>query len=126
MDEPMAAELLQRGGDPTGFVSSAVTAAAVQRADLVLTAEAAHRTRLLEDHPDAFRRIFTLGQFVEASSRAPADLRAHELIETVGQRRGNADPALDVQDPYQQGPEASARAAREIDDLVRAVVARLT
>ena len=125
MDPAMAAELAARGVPTDGFASSPVTAENIASADLVLTAESSHRTQLLETHPGAFRKIFTLGQFVQSSRKLPADIRGRELVESLGTRRGNADPALDVHDPYRRGPEAIRAAATQLDELLRAAVARL-
>ncbi|WP_236553872.1 adenylyl-sulfate kinase, partial [Nocardioides sp. AX2bis] len=125
MDPEMAAELTAHAADPAGFTSRPVSRDLVASADLVLTAEADHRTMLLEDNPAAFRKIYTLGQFVEAARRLPEDVRGRDLLEQVGRHRGNADPALDVQDPYRRGPEAIAAASAHLDELLTAAVERL-
>ncbi len=80
---------------------------------------------MLESNPAAFRRIFTLGQFVAAARRMPPEVRGHDLLERVGDSRGHADPALDVKDPYRRGPEAVAAAAAHLDELLAAAVDRL-
>ena len=80
---------------------------------------------LLEDDPGAFRKVYTLGQFVESVRRLPEDVRGRDLIEHVGRHRGNADPSLDVADPYRRGPEAVAAASAHLDELLAAAVARL-
>ncbi|GAA0967939.1 putative bifunctional SAT/APS kinase [Nocardioides aquaticus] len=125
MDPEMATGLIAHGVDPAGFTSRPVSRQLVAAADLVLTAEAAHRTILLEDDPGGFRKIYTLGQFVEGVRRLPEDVRGRDLIEQVGRHRGNADPALDVQDPYRRGPEAAAAASAHLDELLAAAVDRL-
>ena len=76
----------------------------VDEADLVLTAEAAHRTFILDDHPGSFRKVFTLGQFAEAVRVADPSLTGRDLLEVVGERRGAADASLDVDDPYSPRP----------------------
>jgi sulfate adenylyltransferase len=126
MDEVMAGTLAPRGVDGSGgFRSRALTAEMVERADLVLTAEAAHRTFILDDHPGSFRKVFTLGQFAEAVRVADPALTGRALLEVVGERRGAADASLDVDDPYSRGPEAAATSARLIEDRVRAVLSAL-
>ncbi len=125
MDPEMAAELVARDVQAADFASRPVTAEIIASADLVLTAESTHRTQLLEAHPGAFRKIFTLGQFVQSSRKVPADLRGRQLVEALGTRRGHADPDLDVHDPYRRGPEAVRAAAHQLDELLRAAVARL-
>lgn len=126
MDEVMSGTLATRGAEVGDFASRAVTRQLVDEADLVLTAEAAHRTFILDEQPAAFRKVFTLGQFAEAVRAAGGGLQGRELVQAVGQRRGTADPALDVADPYRRGPEAAETAAAGIEELLRVVVPRLT
>jgi sulfate adenylyltransferase len=126
MDEVMAGTLAPRGIDGSGgFRSRALTAEMVDEADLVLTAEAAHRTFILDDHPGSFRKVFTLGQFAEAVRVADPSLTGRDLLEVVGERRGAADASLDVDDPYSRGPEAAATSAGLIEGRVRAVLSAL-
>ncbi|GAB2644167.1 hypothetical protein GCM10027270_35130 [Nocardioides ginkgobilobae] len=94
-------------------------------ADVVLTAEADHRQFILDDHPALFRKVFTLGQFVESVS-GHDDLHGRELLEAVGAQRSAASPDLDVADPYRRGAEASEAAAAHIEQLLRAALAALT
>ncbi|WP_435745277.1 adenylyl-sulfate kinase [Nocardioides sp. SYSU DS0663] len=126
MDEVMSGTLASRGAEAGGFTSRPVTPRLVDQADLVLTAEAAHRTYLLDDQPSAFKKVFTLGQFAEAVRAADPSLTGRALVEAVGERRGPADVALDVADPYRRGPEAAEQAAAGIEGLLRLVVPRLT
>ena len=129
MDEAMAGTLAPRGIDgPGDFRSRPLTGELVDEADLVLTAEATHRSFILDDRPGSFRKVFTLGQFAEAARAAQSgapDLTGRALLDVVGERRGAADPALDVADPYGKGPEAAETGARLIEDRVRAVVTAL-
>ena len=54
-----------------GFRSRPLTRQILEEADLVLTTEAAHRSFILDDHPQLFRKVYTLGQFAEAVAKAP-------------------------------------------------------
>jgi len=126
VNDPMAEILHARDIDTTAFRSRPVTRQLIEEADLVLTAEAAHRSFILDETPGAFRKVFTIGQCVEALGHLEPQLRGHEVIEALGSRRGTADPALDVADPYGRGREAAATAAKKIDDLVGVVVDSLT
>ena len=67
----MEAEFARWGTETDGFRSRPATGELLDEADLVLTAEAAHRTQLLELRPAAFRKIFTVGQFVETAQARP-------------------------------------------------------
>ncbi|MCR6032188.1 adenylyl-sulfate kinase [Nocardioides sp. zg-579] len=125
MDEVMSATLAARGAEAAGFRSRAITRQMVDEADLVLTAEAAHRSFILDEQPAAFRKVFTLGQFAEAARAADPTLTGRALITTISGRRGAASPELDVADPYRLGPEAAERAAAGIEELLEVVVPRL-
>jgi sulfate adenylyltransferase len=127
MSPDMAATLTSRG--VTGghsFRSRPFRTEQLLHADLVLTAENTHRTFILDDHPGAFRKVFTLGQFAEAVRNSGNDVTGRDLLAAVGTRRGTADPNLDIPDPYGQGPEAAEAAARAIEDLLRVVLPALT
>ena len=108
-----------------GFRSRPLTKAELDWADVVLTAEADHRQFILDDHPALFRKVFTLGQFVE-SLGGHDDLHGRALLEAVGAQRSAASPDLDVADPYRRGAEASEAAAAHIEQLLRAALAALT
>jgi sulfate adenylyltransferase len=129
MNPPMAEALLRHhpGSEAAvaGFRSRPLTRAMIDDADLVVTAEAAHRAFVLDDLPGAFRKIFTLGQLAEALERLPEDLDRDQLLTTLGERRGTAAHALDVIDPYGRGPEAAEACAEHVDTLLRVVVPRL-
>ncbi len=129
MNPPMAAALLRHhpdlATDLDGFRSRLLTRQLVEDADLVVTAEASHRTFVLEEVPGAFRKTFTLGQLAEALGRQPAGLDRAALLTALGERRGTATPALDVSDPYGRGDEACEACATRVDALLDVVVPRL-
>ena len=125
MNPEMVATLQPRG--ITGheeFRSRPLTKAELDWADVVLTAEADHRQFILDDHPALFRKVFTLGQFVESLS-GQEQLHGRELLTAVGAHRTTASADLDVTDPYRRGPEAGERAAAHIESLLRAALAAL-
>jgi sulfate adenylyltransferase len=124
VSDTMEAEFARWKTDTDAFRSRPVTAELLNRADLVLTAEASHRTQLLELQPTAFRKILTVGQFVE-TARADPSLRGRDLIEAVERRRAPATPAHDIADPYRRGPEAARTAAVTMDEMLEVVVDRL-
>ncbi len=127
MDEVMAGTAGSRGVvDHADFRSRPLTRDLLDDADLVLTAEAAHRAFILDDDPAAFRKVFTLGQFAQALDAVDADLTGRDLVTAVAERRGAADVALDVRDPYRLGPDAAEEAASGIEALLRRIVPALT
>ena len=125
MDDEMTRLLDGHETELGAFRSRPLTAELIDAADLVLTAEHVHRQFILDDHPVAFRKVFTLGQFAEVVRTADAALGGHELIAYAGEHRGPADPALDVTDPYQRGPEAARACAARLDDLLATIVPAL-
>ena len=98
------------GHRPAAFRSRPVTGDLLDDADLVLTAEAAHRTGFLDDRPAAFRKVFTLGQFAGESPGRGPHLHGLALLRSA---RTAGCPRLarpHVADPYRRGPEAARRA----------------
>ena len=81
-------------------------------ADLVLTAEAAHRQHILDDFPQLHRQVFTLGQFAATDRRAPRPerARARRGRRTACVRRST--PEHDVADPYRRGKAAAGAGDR--------------
>ncbi|WP_309136259.1 adenylyl-sulfate kinase [Nocardioides campestrisoli] len=125
--EPLDVEMtavLSPGVEPGEFASRPLTAELVEQADVVLTAETRHRTFVLEEHPQAFRKVFTLGQFAAAAGESALTGRA--LLDELGRRRSAPDPALDVADPYRRGREAARAAADQITGHLEVVIPALT
>ena len=128
-DQPVTDEMraaLPSGVDTAGFRSRPLTRQILEDADLVLTAEAAHRSLILEDQPQLFRKVYTLGQFAQAVQNAPEGLSRDELLAHVAAARGPADPALDVADPYRRGPEAAAGCVARLEELLHVVLPALS
>jgi sulfate adenylyltransferase len=126
MDGDMAAAL---AGAASGFASTFrsrhLSRDLVDEADLVLTAEAAHRSELLAERPVLFRKTLTLGQAAAAVRRMPAPQTPGELLSLLPGIRGHADPALDVPDPVGAGPHAALAVGSTIDRLLAVVVPAL-
>ena len=62
--EPSMARLLQGDGvDVSGFAARRLTEGMIAAADLVLTMETGHRTAVVQAHPQALTRTFTLREF---------------------------------------------------------------
>jgi protein-tyrosine-phosphatase len=64
MDAAMVATLAE--DTSSGFASRRLTGPILAEADLVLTAEATHRSFILEEFPQHLRKVFTVGQFAGA------------------------------------------------------------
>lgn len=123
MSEPMQLLLGQRCGDGSGHRSSPVSAAQIERADLILTMEAAHRVHLLDDYPTALTTTFTLTQFAAALADLDPLATGRALIAAAWRSRPAAGP--DVEDPYRLGLAANAACADRIDALLAQIVPRL-
>jgi sulfate adenylyltransferase len=125
VSDTMAAEFERFGTDTSSFRSRIATDDLVDAADLVLTAEATHRAQLLEDVPAAFRKVFTLGQFVASAQATDPALRGRDLIAALSRRRVPATAAHDIDDPYRRGPVAAHRAAVTMEAMLEVLVDRL-
>lgn len=124
MDAEMAAQAVARGLDPAAFRSRPLTRELVADADLVLTAEARHRSFVLEEHPAAFKKVFTVGQFARGVASLPDGTSPRDAVARLAASRPSADGA-DIADPYRRGPAAAAACADHIDRLVTEVTPAL-
>jgi len=126
MDETMASTLpATLPGGASAFRSRRLSAAMVAQADLVLTAERSHRAAILEEHPAAVRKTFTLGQFAAAVEASDPALRGRDLIAAIGSRRPAAVPEHDIADPYRRGISAAEQTAGTISTMLSVIVKRL-
>ncbi len=64
----------------------------------------------------------SLGQLAKALEHAPVGLDRDGLLGRLGSTRRNADPALDVPDPYRRGAEAASGCVARLEELLRAVL----
>ncbi len=126
MDAEMAAVLAERSVDPAGHRSRRLTPAMVDEADLVLTAEVAHRAWVLEQRPAAFRRVLTLGQLAATFEDLDPDLRGRDLLDAAARALRPAVPGDDVADPYRRGRAAAEAAADQIETLLGRFLHRLS
>lgn len=128
MNRTMAVNLVD-GIRHRSFTSRRLTAAMIDEADLVLTAEDSHRRFVLEEYPAAFRKVWTLGQFAEAVRRAPEEdgrpLTGRALVAAASRISGISQVRDDVGDPYRRGHEANAACAARIDALLDVVLPAL-
>jgi sulfate adenylyltransferase len=125
VSDTMEAEFARFGTETTAFRSRLVSGELIDDADLVLTAEAVHRARLLEERPAAFRKIFTLGQFVASAQELDPSLRGRELLAALSNRRAPASPDHDIADPYRRGPQEARRAGVTMEAMLEVLVERL-
>jgi protein-tyrosine phosphatase len=135
--DPTSKALLERAGAETGgFTGRRLEAAAVERADLVLTAAREHRTAAARLHPAALNRVMTLRDFADlVTGLTLEDVErdggegswVRRVTRAATMRRGlvaaSQDP--DVVDPIGEGPAVFERMAAQVDDALRPIVAIL-
>lgn len=133
MAEPVLAALEDDGIDASAFRAQDLTRALAAGADLILTAEASHRSEVARLLPRALPRIFTVRQFARLLTSDPADdaglVRLGDLVQHVARLRGTTQPAGgaadDVQDPWNGSRATYRHAIDAMRDPVRAIVASL-
>jgi len=125
MDEPMAAQLRQRGGDPTGHVSRSLTSEMLALVDVVVTFEFAQRMRILESHPGWGHKLFGLHQLVDAVDRTQVGSTGYRLVHELQLAAAPDSMSWDVADPHGRGASAARRAADEIDRALVLIVPAL-
>jgi len=124
MNPPMAAEAAQRGADPHGFRSKRLTLPLIDEADLIFTAEAAHRRLILEDRPLAMRKAFSLGQFARGLQAAPSGDQA-SLLTRVREKAATAHDDDDIEDPYNRGHRVAQVVSSQIEALLTLILPAL-
>ena len=111
------------------FRSRPLSPALIDDADLVLTAETWHRTTVLEEQAQAFRKAFTLAEFAEAVQTLRGQgvtATGRALIAEAASQRPATKPEHDIADPYKRGPVANTEAATRIRELLEIVLPALT
>ena len=126
IDPQMRTELSTRGIDAGDHASRQVSAAMARAADVVLTAESAHRTWLLTEDPALVRRVFTLDQVVENLSTVGEGLTLRDLLHDNDQLAALRRPVEgEILDPYGKSLEVAAQAALRMDELLVTMLSRL-
>lgn len=134
IDGPSALVLRELGGDPDGHSAQRISRGLVDSADLILTAETAHRSTVLRAEPAAFRRTFTMREFARLGAAAPAagvrDLaglrqRVIEIAALRGQVAAAEPGADDVGDPYGGNLDIARIAGHQIAEAVDGAIAAL-
>jgi len=120
MDHDAAQQLIQLGGDPMGLVGEQLTDQHVAASDLILTMTLGQRNELVEKHPRATRRTYSVGEFslLLQGFHEPAPLA--ELVKSASFHRSKSGvtTAYDVEDPYRKSIEVHRRVALQISEYV--------
>ncbi len=125
IDTSSASVLGQAGIDPSRHRARQFEPELATRADLVLTAEAAHRDAIMAAAPSAFRRTFTMKEFARLARHATTSDPA-EVVAELAWRRGVDGPlppgADDMPDPYRGRISQAREVAAQVTDVVRATL----
>lgn len=131
MDPKARAVLVERGHDPGGWTSMPLTPQLVEEADLVLTAEALHRSEVVTLVPAALTHSFLLLQFARLAghSRPVAQPRGPKsgqlLVEAVTEARAHVQPVPPGSDDIEDPVGRRKRAFRACADVLEAAVEAL-
>jgi len=121
----------RRGLDVSGHRSSMTTAALVDGADLILTAERDHVVNIAALSPEAFRRTMTLPEFLAlaVTGSTDPDLDVRPWVESLTEQRTAGaylrDAIPEVGDPTGSMPRAFEAAVATIEQQCREVTAHL-
>ena len=132
---PMAALLAGAGASSEGFAARQLTAVMLRDSDLVLVLTRAHRARVVDLHPGAVRRTFTLRELARLAAAVGPDAlpdgtpaeRLAALLPLAAAQRGVAGvvapDADDVIDPYRRGDEVYAQSFAQLSPAVETIAA---
>jgi protein-tyrosine phosphatase len=126
IDGGSAAALSQLGIDPAQHRARQFEPWMAVEADLILTAETAHRDQVMNEVPSAFRRTFTLKEFAQLVPRDVPARGAAEAVAIAAANRSARGPmpldADDLADPYRRSTQHAKSIAEEISESVRLVL----
>jgi len=132
IDGPSAAALRELGADPAGHQARSLTESMVAEANLILTAQTAHRGAVLQANPTAMRRTFTLREFgrLAAALPSPRGLPALEglraRVSEVADQRGVVSAGQprgdDIGDPFGASFDIARACAAQVGAAVDAVL----
>lgn len=123
--DPHVVQILNRRGIAVGRLASRqLTGAIAEQSDLVLTATREHRGAVLELHPGALRRTFTLLEFAALAAMAEADSPA-ALVRAAAASRSQGPKETDIADPIGRSDSFHEQVAEQIDKTVAAIASRL-
>lgn len=135
IDGPSALALRELGVDSDGHVAQQLSTAHIDGADLILTAESAHRSAIVQAYPLTFRKTFTMREFGRLGAALPplggeptAERLRSRVVEVADQRGLIEAPAPgddEVGDPFGAPLELARLTATDISLAVDAIVSAL-
>ena len=135
IDAPSALALAELGVEPQAHAARRLTNEMINAADLVLTAETAHRSLVVQAEPLAFRRAFTLREFgrlgghLASLTDPPTVDQLRQRVAEIAASRGVREPPEfgddDIADPFGASLEVARACTAQISDALDAVVRAL-
>ena len=135
IDGPSALALRELGVDDDGHVAQQLTAAQIDGADLILTAQTAHRSAIVRADPFTFRRTFTMREFgrlgaaLEPLDGDPTVEQLRARVVQVADQRGSVEapaPGADeISDPFGARTDVARQTAEDISTAVNAIISAL-
>jgi protein-tyrosine phosphatase len=122
IDQGSASALGQLGIDPSRHRASQFEPWMAADADLILTAERAHRDQIMTELPTVFKRTFTIKEFVRLAPYVTARDPRRVVTEANANRAAVAVAKLeddDLPDPYRQAASAARPIAAQLTEAVR-------
>ena len=126
MDGEMAHQLRERGGDPLGHESRALTLSILETTDVVIAMEFAHRLLIAEQWPRHAAKVFGLHQLAEGVLRSGSHEGGLAALDAALAVAPPDSLALDVADPHRRGARAAKVCADDIDASLAIIVPGLT
>jgi protein-tyrosine phosphatase len=129
IDRGSATALGQLGIDPTRHRARQFEPWMAGDADLILTAERAHRDQVMIDVPSAFKRTFTMKEFARlAPTVRSADARIAVLEASAGRPSTGPVPLEDddMPDPYRRATKHAKTIAQQITEAVQVTLDMLS
>ncbi|WP_151524879.1 low molecular weight phosphatase family protein [Serinicoccus kebangsaanensis] len=129
MDERSARLLVDLGGDHEGFRARRLTEEIVSGASLVLAATPEHRSAVVQLHPRALRRTFTVQEFAHLVQAIPDDdlpswddpgAALERLTERARQARAGATRAVGdgLVDPFRQSDAVYDELRQQVSEVL--------
>ena len=129
MDRGSASALGQLGIDPSRHRARQFEPWMAADADLILTAERAHRDQVMLDVPSAFKRTFTMKEFARLAPAVRSTDPYLAVAEAATARASAGAVPLeldDMPDPYQRHVKHAKTVAQEITEAVQVALDMLS
>jgi protein-tyrosine phosphatase len=126
IDSSSASALGQLGVDPSRHRARQFEPWMAADADLILTAERAHRDVVMTALPSALRRTFTMKEFARLARHARGDATPRAVIDELAGLRGVDGPVPadddNMPDPYRGAISRARTIAQQVTDTVHVTI----